>query len=708
MSKIPLSCLVEVWPKRYLLVETPSKMKKTLKIALSGNPNSGKSTIFNNLTGGHAHLGNYPGVTVEKTEGSLTYGDYKFSFIDLPGTYSLTTRSTEELIARNYVLNEKPDIVINVVDASHVERNLYLTVQLKELGAPLIIAMNKNDVAESKGHFIDTKKLSTLMGIPIIKTVGNKKEGMEDLLQTLSDYADGKINLEKKIVKYGGEIEEQIKKICLNIPDDKETSRYRKRWLAIKLLENDLEVKKLFLENSPENKNMIETVKGCQDYLGKIYKEDPEILLVDRRYGFISGAHTESAKYTAQIKHDYSDLLDVVLTHKFFGLPIFLGIMWVIFTATFKLGNPFVGWIENFFELISTSVKIILPDGLIESIITDGIISGVGGVVSFLPNIMLLYMFISILEDSGYMARAAFLMDNLMHKIGLHGKSFIPMLIGFGCSVPAIMSTRILETKRERLITMMIIPFMSCGARLPVYTLLIGSFFSAQIGGHVLFSVYLIGILMAVFASMILSKFLIKGPETHFVMELPPYMMPTLRGISIHMWRRAWLYLKKAGTIILLISIALWFLSNFPSSSNDPKERLENSFAGYIGRTITPALKPIGLGDWKIAVAVVSGFAAKEVVVSSLGTLYSLDDENEKSKDLRSTLSKDPFFNPLVAYVLMLFVLLSCPCLATFAIIKQESKTWRWPLFMITYTTFVAWIVCFIFYQAGKILSIGI
>jgi len=353
--------------------------------------------------------------------------------------------------------------------------------------------------------------------------------------------------------------------------------------------------------------------------------------------------------------------------------------MWLLFTATFELGAPFVEMIEKLFSLLSSFTSSILPEGLFQSVITDGVISGVGGVVSFLPNITLLYLFISILEDTGYMSRAAFIMDNLMHKIGLHGKSFIPLLLGFGCSVPAIMSTRILESRRDRITTMLIVPFMSCGAKLPLYTLLIGAFFPIKFGGHVLFSIYLLGILMAIIASKIFNKFLFKGLSSEFVMELPPYTIPTVRGVLIHMWRRAWLYLKKAGTIILALSLIIWFLSNFPSTNEDPKLRLENSFTGYAGKIISPVMEPIGLGDWKVSVSVVAGFAAKEVVVSTLGTLYSLEGADEQSTELRSTLKKDPSFSPLIAYVMMIFILLSCPCLATFAIIKQELKALNGP-----------------------------
>jgi ferrous iron transport protein B len=678
----------------------------SFKIAIAGNPNSGKSTIFNQLTGSNQHVGNYPGVTVEKREGYRKTENYDLLFIDLPGTYSLSARSQEELIARKYLLEEKPDLVINVVDASHAERNLYLTTQLIELGLPIVIAMNMYDLAESKGHSIDLEKLSALIGIPIIKTIGNKKEGIDELAKFCNDFISENKRIRPRAVNYGDEIEEELAKVEPLLGDRVPPGfENKKRFLAIKLFEKDEEILKVLSDNNLFTENLRIQLKKSTDHLKKIFNEDAEILVVDKRYGYISGAYTDCAQSTPIRKHDYSDLIDIVLTHKFFGLPIFLGIMWLLFSLTFKAGDPFVKGIEYLFSKFIFLAQTTLPEGLIRSLVSDGIIAGVGGVVSFVPNIMILFLLIAILEDSGYMPRAAFLMDNLMHKIGLHGKSFIPLLIGFGCSVPAIMATRTLESKRDRITTMLLVPLMSCSARLPVYTLLIGAFFTPKYGGHMLFLIYIIGILAAIMVAKIIEKFEILGPSTPFVMELPPYMMPTLRGVFTHMWTRSWHYLKKAGTIIFAISVILWFLSNFPSTSADNQERLKNSFVGYAGKVLSPVMAPIGLGDWKVSVSVVTGFTAKEVVVSTLGTLYSLDDVSEKSPSLRSALKSDPFFSPLKAFVMMVFVLLSCPCMATFAIMKQETRSWRWPLLMAGYMTVLAWTACLVIYQVGRFLG---
>ncbi len=709
-------------------------MNEKITIALAGNPNSGKTTIFNNLTGARQHVGNYPGVTVERKEGRLKFKNFDIDVVDLPGTYSLTAYSPDEVVARKVIIEEKPDVLVNVVDASNLERNLYLTTQLKELGVPVVIAMNMADMAEAQGIKFDYQLLSQLLGVEIVRTVGTKKQGIDELLEAVIKVARRKSDLPEKQVKYSSEVEEEIKKIEALLNEDTSVTHEAaaslegimssrdnclKRWLAIKLLENDKDVIGTVKSQSGA-KQVLEQLAKSQEQLKKISGEDTEMLIVDGRYAFIRGACQESTTFTEEDRLSMTEKIDKVLINRLLGLPIFLGIMWLLFQLTFTLGGPPMEWLDAGFGALGEWAAVHMQEGLAQSLIVDGIIGGVGGVVVFLPNIILLFMGIAFLEGSGYMARAAFVMDKLMHKVGLHGKSFIPMLIGFGCTIQAIMATRTLENDRDRLLTMLIAPLMSCGARLPVYTLLIAAFFHESVAGNILFSIYLIGIALAIIMAKVFRKWLLPGESEPFVMELPAYRLPTIKSVLIHMWERSWLYLKKAGTIILAASIIIWTLFTFPIIDPQGNEfesanvQMEQSYAGRIGKAIEPVIAPLGF-DWKTGVALVAGFAAKEVVVSTMGTLYSIEDEDALAEEEEGSVKsfadrtrEKSGYTPLVAYVLMLFTLIYVPCMATIAVLKRETNGWKWPMFTIGYTCALAWVVCFIVYRGGLLLGIGV
>lgn len=716
--------------------------KKELVIALAGNPNSGKSTIFNNLTGANQHVGNYPGVTVEKKEGYVNYGDYRIKVIDLPGTYSLSAHSLDEKIARQVILKEKPDIVIDVVDASNIERNLYLTTQFAELGVPLIIALNMSDMAEARGIMINHRQLSELLGVPIIPTVGNRRRGMNELLDAVIACAEGRLVSRPLQPKYGAEVEKELGKIEEIVSRDMSVlNGFKPRWLALKLIEDDPEVKEL-IEKHEQSALVKENIEKSRQRLNAIFGDDPSSVITERRYGFISGACSEAVSGAAERRHDISDTIDAVLIHPFFGLVIFGLLMWLLFHLTFTLSEKPVQLIELGVDATAGLANFIIPAGLLNSLVVDGIISGVGGVIVFLPNIMILFLAIAILEDTGYMARAAFIMDRLMHKIGLHGKSFIPMLIGFGCSVPAYMGSRIIEDKTDRLITMHVTTFMSCSARLPVYVLICGAFWPKN-AGNVMFSIYVLGIIVAIGMVKLLRLTRFKGTSSPFVIELPPYRVPTLRSLLLHMWERSALYLRKAGTIILGISIVMWFLMTFPNNTkvederqallaslerttaensisdsekdsliNEIKsaaaaEKLESSFAGRIGKFIEPALAPLGF-DWRLGVAIISGFAAKEVVVATMGTIYGVGQSaDESSTLLRKKLAEDPRYTPLIAYTFLVFVLLYMPCMSAMAVFLRESGSLKEMIFQISYTTILAWLMAFAVYQGGRLIGLN-
>ncbi|MEA1961615.1 MAG: ferrous iron transport protein B [Bacillota bacterium] len=690
---------------------------KSINIALAGNPNSGKTTLFNNLTGSHQHVGNYPGVTVERKEGVVHHKNHQINIVDLPGTYSLTAYSPDEVVARNVIINEKPDVVVNVVDASNLERNLYLTAQMKELGVPIILVLNMVDVSEHKGVKIDSDLLSTLMGLSIVRTVGVKNEGTKDLLDTIIKVFEGTTKNDERPIRYSPEIEHEIKQVESLLPVVE--NRKITRWTAIKLLEKD---SKVYEEISvlPKGSDILRQVeKGQQNILNATH-DDSEMAILEGRYALVRGATKEAVSYQPNDRLSLTEKIDKVLLNRFLGLPIFLGMMWLLFQLTFTLGGPPMDLIDTAFGSLGEWVAGNMSEGLLKSLVVDGIIGGVGGVIIFMPNIILLFLGIALLEGTGYMSRAAFVMDKIMHRVGLHGKSFVPMLIGFGCTVPAIMATRTLENDKDRLVTMLVAPLMSCGARLPVYTLLIAAFFHESVAGNILFSIYIIGIILAIVMAKVFRKWLLPGESEPFIMELPAYKLPTLKNILLQMWERTWLYLKKAGTIILVASIVVWALFTFPMVDFQGNEfesstiQMEQSYAGRIGKAIEPVIAPLGF-DWKTGVALTAGFAAKEVVVSTMGTLYSIEDEDGLAEEENSAVAsfsdrarQQSGFTPLTAYCLMLFTLIYVPCMAVIAVIKRETNSWKWPLFTIAYTCGLAWIVCFVVYRGGLLLGIGV
>lgn len=733
-------------------------MKKNITVALAGNPNSGKTTIYNALTGARQHIGNYPGVTVEKKESAVEHNGIKIKFVDLPGTYSLTAYSVEETVARNFIIEEKPDAVVDIIDSSNLERNLYLAVQLMELRVPLVLVFNMADMAKNMGLKIDTAHLSKLLGAPIVEAVGSKGDGIKNILEKAIEAAQTS-EVKYPVITYDAIIEKHIVSIENLIKQySSGIENYNTRWLAVKLLEKDKDAAAII-----QSPIVHEEVKKAEAEIETILGDSPETAIASARYGFISGACQETVTSTVEARHTLSDSIDSVLVNRVLGIPIFLGLMYAVFQLTFTLGDPFMEWIETFFGWLGEFAGSHISSELLNSLIVDGIIGGVGGVIVFLPNIILLFMAIAILEASGYMARVAFIMDKLMHKIGLHGKSFIPFLIGFGCSVPAIMATRTLDNQRDRILTMLVTPFMSCGARLPIYLLIIPAFFEKN-QALVLWIIYLIGIVTAIITAKILGLTVLKGESTPFVMELPPYRVPTLKGVLIQMWERSWLYLKKAGTIILGISIIMWVLTVFPqypeekaaafeekiapiedaleiqtaeleslgfgiedepekiaenerairlyeaiSAQTEELEEMQNAYseaaleysaAGRIGKFIEPAIKPLGF-DWKIGTALIGAFAAKEVFVAQLGIVYSVGEADEESSALRTKLQEN--YSPLIAFSIMVFALLSAPCMATFAIVKRESNSWKWAFFQLTGMTAVAYIITLIIYQTGRL-----
>lgn len=686
-------------------------MSQSVRVALAGNPNAGKTTIFNNLTGARQQVANYPGVTVEKKTGRVRHGELHLEVVDLPGIYSLTAFSEEELIARHYVMHEMPDVVVDVVDVSNLERNLYLAVQLMELNVPLILVFNMSDVAESRGVKYDTSLLEELLGVPVVTTVGHRKEGMEELLQTIDDVVHKRIQKTPVPVHYGRDLDREIETIEQILEGSPLFSK-RSHWYAIKLMERDQEVWNL-LEDEEIRLQVEKSIEHIESLMG----DHVEVLFADHRYGFISGACQEATLSTAETRHTHSDKIDAVITSRFLGMPIFLFMMYLVFYMTFKLGDVPMQWLEMLFAWTGDLVSGFWAEGVhspLRDLLVEGVLGGVGGVVVFLPNIVFLFLAISILEDSGYMARAAFIMDNLMHKIGLHGKSFIPMVIGFGCSVPAILATRTLENKRGRLTTMLVIPLISCGARFPIYALLIPAFFPQEWHARILWLIYLIGVVLAIAGAKLLRVTVFKGETEHLVMELPPYRVPTLTGLLIHTWERAWMYLKKAGTVILGLSVLLWVLSSYPApdladtevdSGTFSRIELERSFLGQMGKAIEPVVKPLGF-DWKIGTALIGSFAAKEVFVAQLGVVYAVGDADENSGPLADKLKAA--YTPLVGFCIMLFCLISTPCIATIAATRQESGSWKWAIFQLIGLTVLAYAVTWIVYTLGSMFEIGV
>lgn len=664
------------------------KEHRSINVALVGNPNCGKTSLFNFASGAHGHVGNYSGVTVDASEAHAKYFGYEFNLVDLPGTYSLSCYSPEELYVRKQLTEHTPDVVINVIDASNIERNLYLTTQLLDMDIPMVGALNMYDEFERRGDTLDLMTLSMLLGTPLVPTSFKSGKGVEALFREVIRVYEGASPTARHIhINYGHEIEDGIRHIQTFLkPDPTIHPRYSTRYVALKLLEHDTNIEAFIHEKAGSHSKqiLVERDKAA----ARLYEEtltDSETAIMDAKYGFINGALKE-ALFSAGNKHDTyraTHMIDRILSNRFLGFPIFFAILFLMFETTFVLGQYPMDWIDMGVERLSDFCSQKMAAGPLKDLLVDGIIGGVGAVIVFLPQILILYFFISLMEDSGYMARAAFIMDKLMHGMGLHGKSFIPLVMGFGCNVPAIMATRTIESRRSRLITMMILPFMSCSARLPIYIMIIGMFFTTQYQSLVMLSLYAIGILTAVVVSKLFSSFVIKGEDTPFVMELPPYRWPTAKAIVRHTWEKGKEYLKKMGGIILVASIIVWALGYFGPSGivND----IENSYIGIIGRWIAPLFMPQGF-TWQLDVSLIAGVGAKEIVASTIGVLGGLE-----------------HITPLVAYSYLLFVLLYFPCIATIAAIRHESGSWRWAIFAAVYTTILAWIVSAVFYQVGSL-----
>lgn len=687
---------------------------KTLKVALAGNPNTGKTTIFNALTGSHQHIANYPGVTVSKIEGTLEHNGVQIDLVDLPGSYSLTAYSIDELVARNFIIHEKPDLIVNVVDSSNLERNLYLSVQFMEMDIPLLLVFNRSDIAKARGYTIDTEILASLLSTTIVKTVAHKGEGLDELKDAILHVGLATAGHRPAKIHYAREIEDEIGRIVPMIDAVPALAKaFDPRWLTVKLLENDSDIKERAEELSG-NDDVVSAALDAALRIKQHFGDSAEVVIADNRYGFISGACQEAVQNSIEVRHDMSDRIDAIVTNRLFGIPIFLGLMYSVFKLTFTVGEIPMQWIEKGVALLGHAVTAIWPQAWGEtvlSILVDGVIAGVGSVLVFLPMIMILFLAIAVLEDSGYMARAAFIVDRAMHKIGLHGRSFIPMLIGFGCTVPAILATRTLESRRDRLTTMMVLPLFSCGARLPIYTLFIPAFFPPHLRTPVLMSLYVIGVIMAALLARLLRATILKGDTTPLVMELPPYRIPTVRGLCIDTWQRSWMFVRKAGTIILAISVLLWFLTSYPKLDNSQLEnlsegevaaaQLSHSVAGRIGHAIEPVMRVAGF-DWKASTAMIGAFAAKEVFVAQMGIVHSLGDVSEDTESLRSILQRE--YTPLQAFCIMLFCLISTPCVATIAATVKESGSWKWGALQLTGLTVLAYCTSAAVFQVGKLL----
>lgn len=791
-------------------------MKPFMTVALAGNPNCGKTTIFNQLTGSNQHVGNYAGVTVEKKEGIRRFRGQDLKVVDLPGTYSLAAYSMEEVVTRNYIVLERPDVIIDVLDGSNLERNLYLAVQILELQRPVVLALNMLDVAKTQGIRVSREKLSALLSIPVVGTVGNKATGIDDLLGTAVAAAEN-LPVGKFQIDYGEMIEAAVRHLTALAPDEIDALGYPRRWLLLKLIENDDDIVKR-ISTVDGSGPLLQAAAEFRTRLEDETGDDAASALADKRYQYVGALYQKIVISEPAALKTPSDKIDAVLTNRWLGIPLFLFMMWLVFNLVFAVGAIPQKWIQNGLNLLSGYLGTAMPAGELKDLLVDGVIGGVGSVLSFVPIILLLFAAIAVLEDSGYMARAAFIMDRIMNKVGLHGKSFIPLLLGFGCSVPAIMGSRTLENPRDRLVTILVTPFMSCSARLPVYTLLCAAFFSEAAAGSVLFSIYLFGILLAIVVARILRTFLLRGDTEPFVMEMPPYRWPSPKSILIHMWERTLLYVKKAGTIILSVSIIIWFLTNYPAKvdysqdypalveqvetlydeqidrevyrplaitdlAGNPElmatvakfqgidqhfrevtadlkpedreyqtalaqkeqelyqtaektpevatvalrysqltaerqetlknvkqeqagEKLEKSYAGRIGKFLEPLVTPLGF-NWKHAVSLFAGFSAKEVIVSTMATIYSVGDVEKSNSQLIAAIAADPAMNPLIAYTLMIFILIYSPCVATIAAIRRETNSTKWALFAAGYTTVVAWVMAFVIYHGGLILGLG-
>lgn len=723
------------------LVALAKGKRRTINVALVGNPNCGKTSLFNIASGAHEHVGNYSGVTVDAKEGFFDFQGYHFRIVDLPGTYSLSAYTPEELYVRKHIIEETPDVIINVVDSSNLERNFYLTTQLIDMNVRMVIALNMYDELEASGNKLDYTQLSQLIGVPMVPTVCRRGEGVDKLFHVIigiyegGDFLSQKGEIRSEIledlrdwhktyvpdhefgshkeeedarprgymrhihINHGPELERSIEEVKKAISQNEDIRhKYSTRFLSIKLLENDREIEN-FISTLPNGKEIIAIRNKETLRIRKVMNEDSEQAITDAKYGFITGALKETFTDNHLEKEQTTRVIDSIVTHRIWGYPIFFLFLYIMFEGTFVLGDYPMQGIEWLVDQLGNLIRNNMAEGPLKDLLIDGIIGGVGGVIVFLPNILILYFFISILEDSGYMARAAFIMDKIMHRMGLHGKSFIPLIMGFGCNVPAIMATRTIEDRKSGLITMLVNPLMSCSARLPIYLVMIGAFFP-NCASFMLLCIYTAGILLAVIMARIFSKFLVKGEDSPFVMELPPYRMPTSKSIMRHTWEKGAQYLKKMGGIIMIASIIIWFLGYYPrhDAHESVAEQQENSYIGQIGKAIEPVIKPLGF-DWKLGIGLISGVGAKELVVSTLGVLYTNEGDVENVN-----LSDRIPITPLVALAYMLFVLIYFPCIATFAAIKQESGSWKWAIFAAGYTTGLAWLVAFTVFQIGSII----
>jgi ferrous iron transport protein B len=742
------------------ILKTSAREKgKVIDIALVGNPNSGKTSLFNFASDSREHVGNYSGVTIDAKTAKFKLDDYFFNLTDLPGTYSISAYTPEELYVRKFILDQEPDVVINVIDISNLERNLFLTTQLIDLDIKVVIALNMYDEFDKTGDVFNFVHLGKMIGIPMIPTVGSKGKGINELFRKVIEvYEDKEPSVRHIHLNYGLSVEDSIKNIQDYIKLNKNfTDKVSSRFLAIKLIEKD-EWAKLLISGWDSYFAISAAVEKEVKKLELLFDEDSETLIADARYGFIAGALKETYLKKTKLSDEKTNTskIDYILTHKFWGYPIFIFFLWIMFQSTFKLGEYPVSWIEQLVEFIGNQLQSLFPEGMLKDLLINGVIDGVGGVIVFLPNILILFLFISIMEDTGYMARAAFIMDKLMHKIGLHGKSFIPLIMGFGCNVPAIMSTRTLENKSDRLLTILINPFMSCSARLPVYILITSAIFK-EYAGTILFSIYMTGILLAIIIAIIFSKFVFNSKDVPFVMELPPYRIPTLRAITKNVWHKSGQYLKKMGGVILIASIIIWALGYFPRETGNEnvfKQRIEkinlsynqqisnalnedssllsieknnaiknvklqmeahrqeNSYIGRIGHFIEPVMRPLGF-DGKMSISLLAGTAAKEIVVSTMGVIYQADERaDENSSALISQIKNETYkngrkkgekiFSPLAGISFLMFVLIYFPCVAVFAAVKKEAGGIKWAIFLASYTTALAWIISFLVFQIGS------
>lgn len=693
----------------------PAHVGNTINVALIGNPNCGKTSLFNFASGAHGHVGNYSGVTVDASEARATCDGFVFNLTDLPGTYSLSCYSPEELYVREHLMKRHPDVVINVIDSSNLERNLYLTTQLVDMNVRMVCALNMYDEFERRGDTLDTQTLSTLFGVPFVCTSFKSGRGVQELFrEVISVFEDCNASVRHIHINHGHEIESGIAHIQQYLKRNEVVrTLFSTRYMAIKLLEHD-DRAEAYVAKMENAKEIMAARDAAELRVKEEKKTDSETAIMDAKYGFIHGALTEAGfrQGTKEDTYRMTHFIDDVLSNKYLGFPIFFLILYVMFQTTFSLGQYPMDWIESAVSWLGEQASALMPEGPLRSMLVDGVIGGVGAVIVFLPQILILYFFISLMEDSGYMARAAFIMDKLMHKMGLHGKSFIPLIMGFGCNVPAIMATRTIESRRSRLITMLILPFMSCSARLPIYIMIIGTFFAAQYRSWVMIMLYVIGVIVAIIVSKVFSSFVVKGEDTPFVMELPPYRWPTPKAIGRHTWEKGKEYLKKMGGIILVASIVVWALGYFPhDESLSPVQQKEQSYIGSIGKAVEPVFELQGF-NWKLDVSLIAGVGAKEIVASTIGVIYSGDDsfgdddsfsdDTAKYSRLRNQMLADGI-TPLAAFSYLLFVLLYFPCIATVIAIRNETESWSWAAFSAFYTTAIAWIVSMLVYQIGSL-----